>query len=160
MCKVLPCLLAMPDQAVMRWRVVMVFCPRIGRCVTTGLPVGFARGGTTGRGTSGALGARLSKALHGKKFGGGGLLGSSARALVSDLRQRVVVKVSFRKHAAGGGSGGGKLLAHASYLERDGAAREGEQGRFYDRTEDEVEGARDLVDVELAVTGPIHKLWS
>jgi type IV secretory pathway VirD2 relaxase len=104
---------------------------------------GFARGGKTGRGTSGALGARLSKALHGKKFGGGGSLGSIPRPLASDPRQRAVVKVSFRKHAAGGGSGAGKLLAHASYLERDGAAREGEQGRFYDRTEDEVEGARE-----------------
>lgn len=102
---------------------------------------GFARGGTTGRGTSGALGARLSKALHGRKFGGGGSLGSAPRPLASDPRQRAVVKVSFRKHAAGGG--GGKLLAHASYLERDGAAREGEQGRFYDRTEDELEGTRD-----------------
>ncbi len=104
---------------------------------------GFARGGKTGRGTSGALGARLSKALHGRKFGGGGAAGSAPRPLASDPRQRAVVKVSFRKHAAGGGSGGGKLIAHASYLERDGAAREGEQGRFYDRTEDEVEGVRD-----------------
>ena len=102
---------------------------------------GFARASKTGRGTSGALGARLSKALHGKKFGGGGPLGSASRPLTNDGRQRAVVKVSFRKHAAGGG--GGKLLAHASYLERDGAAREGEQGRFYDRTEDELEGTRD-----------------
>jgi hypothetical protein len=103
---------------------------------------GFERGGKTGRGTSGALGARLSKALHGRKFSGAGSAGSAPRPLASDPRQRAVVKVSFRKHAAGGGSGGGKLLAHASYLERDGAAREGEQGRFYDRSEDEVEGAR------------------
>ncbi|MBL8544103.1 MAG: DUF3363 domain-containing protein [Hyphomonadaceae bacterium] len=105
--------------------------------------VGFARTSKTGRGTSGVLGARLSKALHGKKIGGGSSLGSSPRPLASDPRQRAVVKVSFRKHAAGGGSGGGKLLAHASYLERDGAAREGEQGHFYDRSKDEVEGARD-----------------
>ncbi|HEX8902910.1 DUF3363 domain-containing protein [Vitreimonas sp.] len=105
--------------------------------------VGFARNGKTGRGTSGALGARLSKALHGRKFGGGGSTGSAPRPLASDPRQRAVVKVSFRKHAAGGGSGGGKLLAHASYLERDGAAREGEQGRFYDRCDDEVDSAHD-----------------
>ena len=106
--------------------------------------IGFARASKTGRGTSGALGARLSKALHGRKFGGGGLGGSAPRPLASDPRQRAVVKVSFRKHAAGGGGGGGgKLLAHASYLERDGAAREGEQGRFYDRSDDEVEGAHD-----------------
>lgn len=104
---------------------------------------GFARGGTTGRGMSGVLGSRLSKALHGRKFGSSGSLGSAPRPLASDPRQRAVVKVSFRKHAPGGGSGGGKLMAHASYLERDGAAREGEQGRFYDRTENEVEGARD-----------------
>ncbi len=102
---------------------------------------GFARGGQTGRGASGALGARLSKALHGKRFGGHGLFGPGRRPLASDPRQHAIVKVSFRKHAAGGG--GGKLLAHASYLERDGAAREGEQGRFYDRSEDEVEGARE-----------------
>jgi type IV secretory pathway VirD2 relaxase len=103
---------------------------------------GFARGGKTGRATSGALGARLSKALHGKKLGGGSLIRSGQRPLTGDPRQRAVVKVSFRRHAASGGSGGGKLLAHASYLERDGAAREGEQGRFYDRTDDELDGAR------------------
>ncbi|MCA8884981.1 MAG: relaxase/mobilization nuclease domain-containing protein, partial [Hyphomonadaceae bacterium] len=106
---------------------------------------GFARGGKTGRGTSGALGARLSKALQGNKFGGGGLRGSTPRPLASDPRQRAVVKVSFRKHGGGtggGGGGGGRLLAHASYLERDGAAREGEHGHFYDRTDDELAHAR------------------
>lgn len=105
--------------------------------------IGRARGGATGRGTSGALGARLSKALAGKRFGGGhGHQPNPSRAFSGDNRQRVIAKVSFHKHGGGGG-GGGKLLAHAQYLERDGAAREGERGRFYDREHDLVEDARE-----------------
>ena len=104
---------------------------------------GFAVGGKTGRATSGALGARLTKALHGRKLSARASAGA-ARPLAHDNRQRVVAKVSFRKHAAGGGgASGGKLLAHASYLERDGAQREGERGHFYDRTEDELDQARE-----------------
>jgi len=101
---------------------------------------GFARGGKTGRATSGALGARLTKALQGRKLRAGVSHDGALRSLASDNCQRVVAKVSFRKHApgAGGGGGGGKLLAHAAYLERDGAAREGERGCFYDRTDDEL----------------------
>ena len=41
------------------------------------------------------------------------------------------------------GGGGGKLVAHAQYLERDGAAREGERGQFYDREQDVAEDARE-----------------
>lgn len=104
---------------------------------------GFARGGKTGRATSGALGARLTKALHGRKVSASLSSKGATRSLASDNRQRVVAKVSFRKHAMGGGGGSGKLLAHATYLERDGAAREGERGCFYDRTEDQPEDVRD-----------------
>lgn len=103
---------------------------------------GFARGGKTGRATSGALGARLTKALHGRKLSASLSSKGATRSLASDNRQRVVAKVSFRKHAVGGSAGGGKLLAHASYLERDGAAREGECGCFYDRAEDQPEEVR------------------
>jgi len=107
--------------------------------------IGFTRGGKTGRGTSGALGARLTKAMQGRKVSLGLSRDGALRPLASDNRQRVVAKVSFRKHApgAGGGGGGGKLLAHAAYLERDGAAREGERGHFYDRTDDELEEVRE-----------------
>jgi len=57
----------------------------------------------------------------------------------------VVAKVSFHKHGFAGavGGGGGKLVAHAQYLERDGAAREGERGQFYDRERDVAEDARE-----------------
>jgi type IV secretory pathway VirD2 relaxase len=104
---------------------------------------GFARGGKTGRATSGALGARLTKALRGRKLSAGVSREGALRPLTNDSRQRVVAKVSFRKHAPGGGGGGGKLLAHAAYLERDGAAREGERGYFYDRTDDVLDEARE-----------------
>ncbi len=106
---------------------------------------GFARGGKTGRATSGALGARLTKALKGRKLSTGLSREGALRPPACDNRQRVVAKVSFRKHApaAGGGGGGGKLLAHAVYLERDGAAREGERGCFYDRIDDELVEARE-----------------
>jgi type IV secretory pathway VirD2 relaxase len=104
---------------------------------------GFIRGGKTGRATSGALGARLTRALKGRKLSAGVSREGALRPLSSDNRQRVVAKVSFRKHAPGAGGGGGKLLAHAAYLERDGAAREGERGCFYDRTDDELIEVRD-----------------
>ena len=56
----------------------------------------------------------------------------------------MVAKVSFHKHGFGGAAGGGgKLMAHAQYLERDGAAREGERGHFYDQERDIAEDARE-----------------
>src|SRR5690606_32555804 len=109
-----------------------------------------------GRGVSGAHGAQLTKALKGQRIGSASARATPMRPLASDPRQRVVVKMSFRNHgrgaggAAGGGGGpsggggpGGKLMAHASYLERDGAAREGERGHFYDREQDLAEDARE-----------------
>ncbi len=113
------------------------FCGQIGRMR-----------GERGGGTSGKLGARLTKAMKGARarnssslsFAGAGAL----RGLAGDQRQRVVAKVSFHKHGFGGaGGGGGKLMAHAQYLERDGAAREGERGQFYDRERDSAEDARE-----------------
>lgn len=104
--------------------------------------LGRARGSG---GTSGKLGARLTKAMKGAKACGSlSARSDGSRAFGGDHRQRVVAKVSFHKHAiGGGGGGGGKLMAHAQYLERDGAAREGERGQFYDRVEDVAEDARE-----------------
>jgi Protein of unknown function (DUF3363) len=107
--------------------------------------------GRRGDARSGALGARLSKAIGGSRLGSGFQVGSgrgstgasSGRSFSSDNRQRVVIKVSFSPHRAGSG----KLAAHAAYLGRDGAAREDEQGQFYDASRDEVEGlSQDLSD--------------
>ena len=107
--------------------------------------------GRRGDARSGALGARLSKAIGGSRLGSGFQVGSargstgvsSGRSFSSDNRQRVVIKVSFSPYRAGSG----KLAAHAAYLGRDGAAREDEQGRFYDASRDEVEDlSRDLSD--------------
>jgi hypothetical protein len=107
--------------------------------------------GRRGDARSGALGARLSKAIGGARIGTGfsvksGSAGvssgaSSGRSFASDNRQRVVIKVSFSPHRAGSG----KLAAHAAYLGRDGAAREDEQGQFYDAARDKVEDlSRDM----------------
>jgi hypothetical protein len=107
--------------------------------------------GRRGDARSGALGARLSKAIGGVRIGAGFSVkghgtgsvsdASSGRSFSSDNRQRVVIKVSFSPHRAGSG----KLAAHAAYLGRDGAAREDEQGKFYDASRDEVEDlSRDL----------------
>lgn len=101
---------------------------------------------------SGVLGARLAARLGGVRVGGAG--GGSRGAGFSGAGigrsggrtgsaaipgrggpQRVIVKVSFAPHRAGSG----KLAAHAAYLGRDGAARDGEQGRFYSAGEDRVE---------------------
>lgn len=113
--------------------------------------------GRRGDARSGTLGARLSKAIGGVRIGvgfsvkgvgtsvsAGRSTGASyGRSFSSDNRQRVVIKVSFSPHRAGSG----KLAAHAAYLSRDGAAREDEQGQFYDASRDEVEDlSRDLSD--------------
>lgn len=87
---------------------------------------------------------QLGAAVAGKKVGRGVGAARGSRPFAVDGRQRVVAKVSFRSHfARGGGAGGGNLAAHASYLQRDGAEREGEKGRFYDQTQDEVRDAQD-----------------
>ena len=109
--------------------------------------IGRARDGRGG-GTSGVLGARLTKAMKGARVRASVLTSAGAvRGFAGDQRQRVVAKVSFHKHgfagAIGRGGGGGKLMAHAQYLERDGAAREGERGEFYDRQFDVAEDARE-----------------
>ena len=93
------------------------------------------KGGSSG---GGSFGKQLGSALAGKKVGRGGPF-SGSRPFAADGRQRVVAKVSFRKRGAGGG--GGNLAAHASYLKRDGAEREGEPGRFYDEHQNEVRDA-------------------
>jgi hypothetical protein len=117
--------------------------------------LGRTRGERSG-GSSGKLGARLTKAMKGARvrvsaFASAG----AARGFAGDQRQRVIAKLSFHKHgfrgaAGGGGSGGGggKLMAHAHYLERDGTARAQEAGRvergqFYDRERDRAEDARE-----------------
>ena len=85
--------------------------------------------GRRGDARSGALGARLSKAIGGARLGAGVSFRGGARVgggFSSDRRQRVVIKVSFSAHRAGSA----KLAAHAAYLGRDGAAREDEQGQF------------------------------
>ncbi len=93
-------------------------------------------------GTSGKLGARLTKAMRGASpRTSSSMFASGARGFASDQRQRVVAKVSFHKHGFGGG--GGKLMAHAQYLERDSAAREGERGQFYDQERDIAEDVRE-----------------
>jgi hypothetical protein len=109
--------------------------------------------GRRGDARSGALGARLSKAIGGARIGAGFSVkghgagvsssASSGRSFSSDNRQRVVIKVSFSPHRAGSG----KPAAHAAYLGRDGAAHEDEQGQFYDASRDEVgDLSRDLSD--------------
>ncbi len=60
-------------------------------------------------GTSGELGARLTKAMKGARAAciadvRGGARGS--RGFAGDQRQRVVAKVSFHKHGFGGAAGG------------------------------------------------------
>jgi hypothetical protein len=102
---------------------------------------------------SGVLGARLAAKLGGVRVGGaigavtkvaGRPTGRPGKAGIPGRGgpQRVIVKVSFASHRAGSG----KLAAHAAYLARDGAARDGEQGRFYDATDDRVEElGRELV---------------
>lgn len=108
--------------------------------------IGRTRDGRGG-GTSGVLGARLTKAMKGARVRASVLTSAGAvRGFAGDRRQRVVAKVSFHKHGFGGGAvgvGGGKLMAHAQYLERDGAAREGERGQFYDRELDVAEDAHE-----------------
>jgi type IV secretory pathway VirD2 relaxase len=97
-------------------------------------------------GSSGALGARLTKAMKGARVRTSLMERANAsRGFASDKRQRVVAKVSFHKHGFGGGGSGGKLVAHAQYLERDGAARAGERGRFYDRELDVAEDAGERI---------------
>lgn len=108
------------------------------------------RGGSV-RATSGAMGGRLTKALI--KAGRNLRTARSAaiapvRPFNSDTRQRVVIKVSFRNHRAGGassavgsGGAGGGLCAHAQYLQRDGASRENARGEFFDKDLDIAEEA-------------------
>lgn len=101
-----------------------------------------ARKGVSAGGARLKLSAELDRKLAGKKMGRA--RSGLSRPFASDGRQRVVAKVSFRKHHfRGGAGGGGNLMAHASYLQRDGAEREGEKGRFYDAHEDEVRAAQD-----------------
>jgi type IV secretory pathway VirD2 relaxase len=100
-----------------------------------------ARKGGSNGGANISFGKQLGAAIAGKKVGRGGGPGRGSRPFAVDGRQRAVAKVSFRSHFArggGGGGGGGNLAVHASYLQRDGAEREGEKGRFYDAREDEV----------------------
>lgn len=97
-----------------------------------------------GGGANVSVAKQLGAALAGKKVRRGVGPARSSRPFAVDGRQRVVAKVSFRSHfARGGGAVGGNLAAHASYLQRDGAEREGEKGRFYDEREDEVMDAQD-----------------
>ncbi|MBK6704104.1 MAG: hypothetical protein IPG56_10390 [Caulobacteraceae bacterium] len=81
-----------------------------------------------GGGANISFAKQLGAALAGKKVRCGVGAGRGFTPFSVDGRQRVVAKVSFRSHfARGGGAGGGNLAAHASYLQRDGAEREGEE---------------------------------
>ena len=103
-----------------------------------------AKKGCGGGGANISFAKQLGAAVAGKKVGRGVGAARGSRPFAVDGRQRVVAKVSFRSHfARGGGAGGGNLAAHASYLQRDGAEREGEKGRFYDEAQDEVRDAQD-----------------
>jgi type IV secretory pathway VirD2 relaxase len=111
--------------------------------------------GERGGGASCKLGARLTKAMKGARVRASAFTNTSAaRGFAGDPRQRVVAKLSFHKHGFGG-VGGGKLMAHAQYLERDGAAREGERGQFYDREQDVAEDTRERLQ-EWAVEDKRH----
>jgi type IV secretory pathway VirD2 relaxase len=60
--------------------------------------------------------------------------------------QRVIVKLKPVVHAqVKGGGGAGGLMRHALYVERDGAGREGQEVRVFDRELDEADG-RGFVD--------------
>lgn len=105
------------------------------------LRAGRGDGGSPVR--SGVLGARLASKLGGVRVGGGpvaagavaGKIGSGC-SFSGGRSQRVIVKVSYASHMRGGG----KLAAHAAYLGRDGAAKEGELACFYDATRDQIDG--------------------
>jgi len=102
-----------------------------------------------GAGARISLGKQLGAAMAGKKVGRSTGSGRGARPFAVDGRQRVVAKLSFRRHGFGASAAarGGNLMAHGSYLQRDGAEREGEKGRFYDGREDEVRDAQDRLQV-------------
>jgi type IV secretory pathway VirD2 relaxase len=54
-------------------------------------------------------------------------------------QQKVIIKLRPIVHPAGGG--GGSLMRHALYVERDGAGREGEPVQVFDREHDPADGA-------------------
>ncbi|MBC7767421.1 MAG: DUF3363 domain-containing protein [Phycisphaerales bacterium] len=86
---------------------------------------------------SGNLGAKLSKLVSERKWSGQrARLTGGKTAFAADPRQRVVATVFYQAH---GGGAAGKLIAHGSYLERDGAGHDGEKGQFYDREHDELD---------------------
>ncbi len=86
---------------------------------------------------SGDLGAKLSKLISERKWGGQRARFTGGKtAFAADPRQRVVATVFYQGH---GGGAAGKLIAHGKYLERDGAGPQGEKGQFYDRDHDELD---------------------
>jgi len=74
-----------------------------------------------------------------------GRRGGSGNATADPRQQRVVVKASYSVHRAGTPgssrtSGGGSVLrAHVRYLARDSASLDGQAGKFYDATEQDVD---------------------
>jgi type IV secretory pathway VirD2 relaxase len=54
--------------------------------------------------------------------------------------QKVMVKIIPMKQDAAGGRSAGSLMRHAIYVERDGAGREGEPAKVFDRDHDEADG--------------------
>ena len=64
-------------------------------------------------------------------------------------QQRVIIKLKPVAHAAGGG---GALMRHALYVERDGAGREGDPVQVFDRELDRADGAA-FVDAVQATLG-------
>ncbi|MBU6373284.1 MAG: DUF3363 domain-containing protein [Alphaproteobacteria bacterium] len=102
--------------------------------------VRLGSGGGGREGASKSASARLTKLKAAQR---GRLFGRNATPFDGDgdRRQRVIVKASFHAHGGGGGGRGGGLSAHAGYLERDGAGKDGERGQFYDQEHDVAEDA-------------------
>ncbi len=87
-----------------------------------------------------AGGRTQRKGFSGKRIGRGGAVGAilANRDQFASYRQRrVIVKARIVRFAGKGLSG---AQAHMRYLQREGAAREGERGQLYDADHDQVKG--------------------
>lgn len=67
--------------------------------------------------------------------------GRSGRAFRLDVRQRVIVKALVSRHAGTGAARGSALAAHVAYLGRSGDGVDGARPGFFDRADDQVDGA-------------------
>ncbi|WP_031555674.1 DUF3363 domain-containing protein [Parvularcula oceani] len=80
--------------------------------------------------------AAKSAARGGRSGGSRGTASRSVRSPYAGGR-RVVVKARVHRLT---GSGADRAVAHLRYLQRDGAGRDGEDGRFYDARSDDADG--------------------